>query len=102
MLHFPNSDTLCSHTRLTLFVHNHSRVRGAPAKHGANADKIAVLAQGAVVEQGTHEDLMLARGSGAKSGVYANMWASQQAEIETEHAYAQAKQKSAEFELELK
>ena len=67
-----------------------------------SCDLIVVMENGVIVEQGTHEDLMLARGSGAKSGVYANMWASQQAEIETEHAYAQAKQKSAEFELELK
>jgi hypothetical protein len=32
-----------------------------------------------------------------KSGVYAAMWASQQAEIESEQALAEAKQKSLEF-----
>ena len=45
---------------------------------------------------------MLSCGEGDKSGVYAAMWASQQAEIESEQALAEAKQKSELLELELK
>ena len=60
-------------------------------------DRIVVMENGKIVEQGTHEALMRGRGSGTKSGVYAAMWASQQAEIESEQALAEAKQKSLEF-----
>jgi ABC-type transport system involved in Fe-S cluster assembly fused permease/ATPase subunit len=67
-----------------------------------SCDKIVVMENGVIVEQGTHEDLMLSRGEGDKSGVYAAMWASQQAEIESEQALAEAKQKSELLELELK
>ena len=67
-----------------------------------SCDKIVVMENGVIVEQGTHEDLMLSCGEGDKSGVYAAMWASQQAEIESEQALAEAKQKSELLELELK
>jgi ABC-type transport system involved in Fe-S cluster assembly fused permease/ATPase subunit len=62
-----------------------------------SCDRIVVMENGEIVEQGTHEELMMGRGSGVKSGVYAAMWASQQAEIESEQALAEAKQKSLEF-----
>ena len=62
-----------------------------------SCDRIVVMENGKIVEQGTHEELMMGRGSGVKSGVYAAMWASQQAEIESEQALAEAKQKSLEF-----
>jgi len=62
-----------------------------------SCDRIVVMENGMIVEQGTHEALMMGRGEGTKSGVYAAMWASQQAEIESEQALAQAKQKSLEF-----
>ena len=76
--------------RTAIFVaHRLSTVR--------QCDRIVVMENGKIVEQGTHEALMLGRGSGTKSGVYAAMWASQQAEIESEQALAQAKQKSLEF-----
>ena len=55
-----------------------------------NCDLIVVMENGEIVEQGTHEELMMGRGSGVKSGVYAAMWASQQAEIESEQALAEA------------
>ena len=76
--------------RTAIFVaHRLSTVR--------QCDRIVVMENGKIVEQGTHEALMLGRGSGTKSGVYAAMWASQQAEIESEQALAEAKQKSLEF-----
>ena len=62
-----------------------------------SCDRVVVMENGEIVEQGTHEELMMGRGSGVKSGVYAAMWASQQAEIESEQALAEAKQKSLEF-----
>ena len=76
--------------RTAIFVaHRLSTVR--------SCDRIVVMENGKIVEQGTHEALMMGRGEGTKSGVYAAMWASQQAEIESEQALAKAKQKSLEF-----
>jgi len=47
-----------------------------------NCDKIVVMEAGRIVEQGTHDELIKGRGVGVKSGMYAAMWASQQAEQE--------------------
>jgi ABC-type transport system involved in Fe-S cluster assembly fused permease/ATPase subunit len=59
-----------------------------------SCDVVVVMENGVIVEQGTHEELIIGKGSGVKSGVYAAMWASQQAEIESEQALAESKQKS--------
>ena len=49
------------------------------------------MQDGRVVERGTHAQLMRSEGEGTKKGMYASMWASQQAEIESEAQLAAAK-----------
>ncbi|MEA3032270.1 MAG: ATP-binding cassette, subfamily heavy metal transporter [Sphingomonadales bacterium] len=49
-----------------------------------DADQIVVLDEGRVVERGTHAELL------RKNGLYADMWARQQAEAEAEEEHAQA------------
>ena len=49
-----------------------------------SCDVIVVMEAGEIVEQGSHVELMEGRGVGKKSGMYASMWASQQAEIDIE------------------
>ena len=56
-----------------------------------SCDKIVVMEAGSIVEQGTHAQLMDGKGEGPKSGLYASMWASQQAEIEEEARVAASK-----------
>ena len=56
-----------------------------------NCDLIVVMQDGRVVERGTHAQLMRSEGEGTKKGMYASMWASQQAEIESEAQLAAAK-----------
>jgi len=50
-----------------------------------------VMEAGSIVEQGTHAQLMDGKGEGPQSGLYASMWASQQAEIEEEARVAASK-----------
>ena len=56
-----------------------------------NCDLIVVMQDGKIVERGTHAQLMRSEGEGTKKGMYASMWASQQAEIESEAQLAAAK-----------
>jgi ABC-type transport system involved in cytochrome bd biosynthesis fused ATPase/permease subunit len=64
-------------------------------------DVIVVMEMGEIVEQGSHVELMEGRGVGAKSGMYASMWASQQAEIESEKLERAQKAEGLENEIAL-
>ena len=57
-----------------------------------SCDVIVVMEAGSIVERGTHAQLMDGAGVGPKSGLYASMWASQQAEIEEEARIAADRQ----------
>src|SRR3546814_16135602 len=52
-----------------------------------DADEIVVLDAGRVAERGTHQQLM------ARAGIYADMWARQQADRETEEEEARSERR---------